>query len=472
MASESKKQNCQVLVIGSGPGGYLAAIRLAQLKKDVILLEQKKTLGGVCLNEGCIPSKALIHAADFIAEAQGAAAMGIQIQTLSIDFKALIEWKNQIVRRLTQGVKLLVEKNGARVVNGTGRFLSERTAQISAGDLKTTIEFEQAIIATGSSPMSLKNFPFDGEHIIGSSEALSLGRIPKSLAVIGAGYIGLELGTVFRKFGSEVMFVEAKPSLVSDIDREVGEALAARLKQLGISLFLDHVAESFTPTDPYRLTIKDSQGKTKEIAAEKILVCIGRIPATRDLGLERIGIDLDGKGFIRVNPSLETNIRGIYALGDVIGGPLLAHKAYRQAKIVAAIIAGEQSAFDNVVVPAAIYTDPEIAWAGLSEKEAKEKGLEIITGMFPFRASGRALTLNAPEGFVKTIADAKTQLIKGVVMVGHGVSELISEAALALEMGAFLEDLHATIHPHPTLSEALLESVDAALGQAIHILKL
>jgi dihydrolipoyl dehydrogenase len=472
MASESKNQNCQVLVIGAGPGGYLAAIRLAQLKRDVILLEREKTLGGVCLNEGCIPSKALIHAADFIAEAQGASAMGIRIQGYSIDIKALVEWKNQIVKRLTQGVKLLVEKNGARIVNGTGKFLSERTAQVSNGEQTTTIAFEQAIIATGSSPMGLRNFPIDGEHIIGSSEALSLESIPKSLAVIGAGYIGLELGTVFKKFGSEVTFIETRDSLVPDLDREVGDSLTARLKKLGISLFLGHFAESYTPGDPCRMTIRDSQGKEKEIAADKILVSIGRIPATRDLGLERVGVELDAKGFIKVNPSLETNIHGIYAIGDVIGGPLLAHKAYRQAKVVAEIVAGEQSAFDNVVVPAAIYTDPEIAWAGLSEKEAKEEGLEIVTGTFPLRASGRALTLNAPEGFVKTIADAKTRLIRGVVMVGHGVSELISEAALALEMGAFLEDLHATIHPHPTLSEALLESVDAALGQAIHILKL
>jgi dihydrolipoamide dehydrogenase len=343
--------------------------------------------------------------------------------------------------------------------------------EVTHNDLKTTIEFEQAVIATGSSPMGLRNFPLDGDRIIGSSEALSLNQVPKSLAVIGAGYIGLELGTVFRKLGSEVAFVEAKTSLLPDLDREVGETMAARLKELDIPLYLGHFAESFEPGHPLLMTLKDSQGNKKNITAEKILICIGRVPNSQGLGLENIGVQVNGKGFIKVNSRLETNVPGIYALGDVVGGPLLAHKAYRQAKVAAEVIAGEKAAFDNVVVPAAIYTDPEIAWAGLSEKEAKAKGMEVTTGSFPFRALGRALTLNAPQGFVKTIADAKTKLIKGVIMVGHEVSELISEAALALEMGAGLEDLGATIHPHPTLSEALLESVDAALGQAVHILK-
>jgi dihydrolipoamide dehydrogenase len=470
MAGESNSKKCQVLVIGAGPGGYLSAIRLGQLKKDAIIIEKESSLGGICLNVGCIPSKALIHAADFVSEAQHASKMGVYINNISVKMDELIQWKNQIVKKLTDGVKFLVEKNGSRIMFGTGELVSSRKAKVTTADgLQIGIDFENAVLATGSSPLELKNFPFTEEHIIDSTAALSLDKIPKRLVVIGASYIGLELGLVYRKLGSEVTFVEMSPTLLPILDDEVGEALTRRLKELGAALFLNYTAQSFEPGDPATVTIKNPQGNEKKLEADKVLVSVGRRPNTNGLGLEKAGVELNKKGFIKVNARLQTSVPGIYAIGDVIGGPLLAHKAYREAKIVAEIIAGEPALTDNIVMPAAIYTDPEIAWAGLSEKEAKAKGLEITTGTFPFRASGRALTLNAPEGFVKTIAEAKTGLIKGVIMVGRDVSELISEASLALEMGAFLQDLDATIHPHPTLSEALVESVDAALGQAIHI---
>jgi len=472
MARDSNPERCQVLVIGSGPGGYLAAIRLAQLKKDVLLVEKESTLGGICLNAGCIPSKALIHAADFLTEAKQASKMGLRVDGVAVNMKGLIQWKDQIVKKLTEGVRFLVQKNGARIVHGTARLVSERRAAISLVNGETAVEFENAVIATGSSTKELKIMPYDGTRVIDSTGALSLNEVPGKLVIIGAGYIGLELGMVFRKLGSEVVLVETGRTLLPRNDPEVGDTLARRLREFGVILWLGHAAEAFEPGDPSTVTVRDPMGNKKAIEADKVLVTVGRVPNTRDVGLDKAGIEVDGRGFIKVNHRMETSVAGISAIGDVVGGPMLAHKAYREAHIAAEVIAGERAEFDNVVIPAAIYTDPEIAWAGVSEIEAREKGWEITTGKFPFRALGRALTLNAPEGFIKTIADAKSCLIKGVIMVGRDVSDLISEAALALEMGATLEDLHATIHPHPTLSEALAESVDAALGQAIHIVNM
>ena len=470
MGMETNAEKCQVLVIGAGPGGYLAAIRLAQLKKDVLLVEKEAALGGVCLNVGCIPSKALIHASDFMTEAKQASRMGLRIEGVSVDMKGLVQWKDQIVKKLTDGVKFLVEKNGGRILHGTARFVSDRRVSIRHDGGETTVDFENAIIATGSSTKELRIMPFDGKRIIDSTDALSLTEVPGKLVIIGAGYIGLEMGMVYRKLGSEVVLVETENALLSQLDPEVGEILVRRLKEFGANLLLGHKAEAFEPGDPSMVVVRDPQGNKIKLAADKVLVTVGRTPNSRDIGLEKAGVAVDERGFIKVNHRMETSVAGISAIGDVVGGPMLAHKAYREAHVAAEVIAGEKAEFDNVVVPAAVYTDPEIAWAGLSEKEARDKGLQVTIGKFPFRALGRALTLNAPEGFIKTIADAKTCLIKGVIMVGRDVSDLISEAALGLEMGATLEDMHATIHPHPSLSEALVESVDAALGQAIHIM--
>jgi dihydrolipoamide dehydrogenase len=470
MAAESRSEHCQVLVIGAGPGGYLAAIRLGQLKKDTILVEKERALGGICLNVGCIPSKALIHAAGLISEARDASAMGVYVGHISVKMDELVRWKDRVVKKLTDGVKFLVEKNGSRNVFGTARLLTSRKAAVTTAEGKRMdIEFETALLATGSSTAELKNFPFDGQRIIDSTAALSLQDVPRRLVVVGASYIGLELGMVYRKFGSEVTFVEMSPILLPALDNEVGDAMKRRLAELGTPLFLGHSASGFEPGQPSTVIIRDGQGNEKKLEADKVLVSVGRKPNTEGLGLERVCVEQDGLGFIKVNNRLETSIPGIYAIGDVIGGPLLAHKAYQEAKFVAEIIAGKPAPTEDIIVPAAIYTDPEIAWAGLTEKMARAKGLEIRTGTFPFRASGRALTLNAPEGFIKTIALAKTGKIKGMIMVGRDVSELIGEASLGLEMGASLKDFEASIHPHPTLSEALVESVDAALGHAIHI---
>jgi dihydrolipoamide dehydrogenase len=470
MVVGSFAKGCQVAVVGAGPGGYLAAIRLAQLKKDVVLIEAEKRLGGICLNEGCIPSKALIHAADFLAEAGEAHKMGILVEAKGVDMGRLVAWKDGVVQKLTGGVKFLAEKNGAEVLTGRARFTSDRTLEVQTDQGPQVVQFEQAVIATGSVPFSLPGFEVDGETVIGSKEALSLSEVPRRLVVIGGGYIGLELGSVYRKLGAEVEVVEFFPELLLQHDPEVREVLTRRLTALGVGLHLGHKAMRLERGAPSRVVVQDKEGRETLLEADKVLVSVGRVPSVQGLGLDAAGVRQDAKGFIQVNARMETSAHGIYAIGDVVGGPLLAHKAYREAKVAAEVIAGEPSAFDNVVIPAVIYTDPEIAWAGLSEQEAVEKGHRVVTGTFPFKASGRAMTLNATEGFVKTVADADTKRILGVHIVGADASEMISEAALAIEMGAFLDDLSQTIHPHPTLSEGLLESVEAALGAAIHVL--
>jgi dihydrolipoamide dehydrogenase len=462
-------ESCDVVVLGAGPGGYVAAIRLAQLGKDVIVVEQEARLGGICLNEGCIPSKALIHATDFVMEAREAGRMGIDLGAVSVDLPRLVAWKDGVVQRLTGGIDHLMKKHGVRVVQGRGVFASAHRVAVSTAHGPSYVDFQQAIVATGSSPRPLPGFPHDGRRVIGSREALSLQTLPERLVVIGGGSIGLELACVYGKLGAQVTVLEAADDVVAHHEPEVRRALKARLKQLGIALHVGARADELVDGAPPVVRVTASDGAELRLPADVVLVVTGRAPNTADLGLERVGVALDERGFIRVNDRMETTGPGIFAIGDVVGPPLLAHKAYREAKVAAQVLAGQPAAFDNLVVPAVIYTDPEVAWAGLTEAEARAKGHEVLVGTFPFRASGRALTLNAPEGFVKAVADAKTHRLLGVTIVGLNAGELISEAALALEMNAFLDDLSATIHPHPSLSEALLESIEAALGEAVHV---
>ncbi len=469
MVVGSVSRGCQVVVVGAGPGGYVAAIRLAQLGKDVILVEKDARLGGVCLNVGCIPSKALIHASDLAHEVQGAEAMGLTVEGLQVDLPKMVGWKDGIVERLTGGVAFLCEKNGVEVMHGHAEFVSDRTLAVTGDDGRVEIEFEQAVIATGSRPMGLEGFFHDGEKVIGSSEALSLQTVPERFVVIGAGYIGMELGSVYAKLGSQVSIVEFRPAVAPSLDPEVGKALTRSLKKLGVKLYLNHRAERFEAGDPSTVIVRGPKDEKVRLPADVVMMSVGRLPNSDSLGLDAVGVETDDKGFIAVNDRMQTSVPGIYAIGDVVGGALLAHKAYQDAKVAAEVIAGEPAAFDNVTIPAVIYTDPEVAWAGLSETEAKEQGYNVVTGTFPFKASGRAMSLEATDGFVKAIADADSKLLLGVVAVGRGVSEFIGEAALALEMGAFLEDVALTIHPHPTMSEALLEAVEAALGKAVHM---
>ena len=467
MVVGSVSRGCQVVVIGAGPGGYAAAIRLGQLGKDVILVEKGDTLGGVCLNVGCIPSKAMIHAADLAHEARHAESMGLTVEGLTVDLPKLVQWKDGIVERLTSGVGFLCEKNGVEVVHGEAEFLSDRTLSVSTEDGRVEIEFEQAVIATGSRPMALDGIPYDGDKVIGSTEALSLQSVPERLVVIGAGYIGLELGSVYAKLGSKVSVVEFLPQVVPNLDPEVGKVLKRQLKKLGVKLHLEHRAEAFEAGEPSVVVARGPKDEELRLEADVVMVTVGRVPNSEGLGLEAAGVTTDDKGFITVDDRQRTSAAGIYAIGDVAGGALLAHKAYQEARVAAEVIAGEPAAFDNVV-PAVIYTDPEVAWVGLTEEEAASKDYKVVTGSFPYSASGRAMSLNSTEGFVKVVADADSKQLLGVVAVGRGVSEFIAEATLALEMGAFLEDLALTIHPHPTMSEAFQEAVEAALGRALH----
>jgi dihydrolipoamide dehydrogenase len=420
------------------------------------------------LKVGCIPSKALIHAADLAHEVQHADSMGLSVEDLRVDLPKMIHWKDGIVDRLTSGVEFLCEKNGVEVVRGSARFVSDRKIEVATDDGHGEVEFEQAVIATGSRVLELDGFAFDGEGIIDSTGALSLQEVPERLVVIGGGYIGLEMGSVYAKLGSHVSVVEFLPRLVPDLDPEVGKALKRRLKKLGIELFLEHRAESFEAGEPAVVTARGPDDGELRLEADKVLVTVGRVPNSQGLGLEAAGVETDDRGFIVVNQRQETSAAGIYAIGDVAGGALLAHKAYQEAKVAAEVIAGEPAAFDNVV-PAVIYTDPEVAWVGLGEEQARKQGHEVVTGSFPFSASGRAMSLDSTDGFVKVIADKASRQLLGVVAVGRGVSEFIGEGTLALEMGAFLEDVALTIHPHPTMSEAFQEAVEAALGQAVHI---
>jgi len=456
---------CEVAVIGGGPGGYLAAIRLAQRGRDVLLIDDNERLGGVCLNEGCIPSKALIHAAQLADDARGAARMGIRLGAPEIDMPQLIRWKDGIVERLTDGVRQLLRHNGAQQLRGRARFCSSRQLQVDCAEGVQRVDFEHAVIASGSRPVELPGLPVDGVRVIGSREALSLQHVPDRMVIVGAGYIGLELGVVYRHLGARVALVDVLEQLLPDLDPEVGALMSRRLRKLDIAL---HLGQRATGLSGDQLTL-DGAGDPDALAADVVAVCGGRRPHSDDLGLDAAGVALSVSGHVTVDEQMRTSATRIFAIGDVVAGPPLAHKAYREAEVAAAAIAGEPTGFDNQVIPAVIYTDPEIAWAGLTETQARTQGIDVLTGTFPLRASGRAMTLNATDGLVKAVAEAKHQRLIGVQIVAPNASELIGEAALAIEMGAFLDDISQTIHPHPTLGEGLQEAMHLALGRGIHV---
>ncbi|MCS7198120.1 MAG: dihydrolipoyl dehydrogenase [Candidatus Bipolaricaulota bacterium] len=460
----------EVLVVGGGPGGYVAAIRAAQLGKDVTLVE-KDNLGGTCLNVGCIPSKALIYASYLYQKIKHADAFGISARDVQIDVERLQAWKESVVKKLTGGVEQLCRGNGVNIVKGKATFIAPKKCLVESEHGTQTIEFKDCIIATGSVPMTLPGFEIDGEIVIDSTGALALRKIPESLIVIGGGYIGLELGMVYAKFGSKVTVVEMLENLLPGTDPELVRFVARKAKELQMEVYLKSQAKELKKgKDGARLAVQTPEGE-KSLEAEKILVSVGRKPYTPpELGLERLGLQPDTKGFLKTDRQMRTGVPHIYAIGDVAGPPLLAHKASHEGIVAAEAICGHQSAADWQTVPAVIFTDPEIAYAGLSEAEARQAGYKTITGKFPFAALGRALTLNETDGFVKIIADAETKVVLGVQIVGPEASTMISEAVLAIEMGATLEDLALSIHPHPTLPEGLMEAAEAALGKAIHIL--
>ncbi|KCZ70907.1 dihydrolipoamide dehydrogenase [Candidatus Methanoperedens nitroreducens] len=461
---------CDVLVVGGGPGGYVAAIRASQLGKDVILVE-KDELGGVCTNHGCIPSKALIHAANLIHDMKNPGDIGIK-SSVEFDFKKIQEWNSGVVKRLRDGIGYLCKKYGVEVTKGEAYLESSERARITLQDGRTsTLKFKNAIIATGSRSSEFPEFPYDGQLVISSKEALSLSEVPVDMVIIGAGYISIELGTMFAKLGTRVKIIQRSPRILTRVESEAVEIVSRKMEKLGIEVYLNSKPEGMRIENGrarVAISSKDTEKRT-ELAADKILVAVGVDPNSNNIGLENTGVELDKKGFIKVDERRRTTDTRIYAIGDVAGPPFLAHKAFREGKVAAEVIAGLPGAFDNRAVPAVIFSDPEIATVGLDEESAKESGFEISTGKFPFRASGRALTMDRTDGFVKVVANKKNGELLGIHIVGANASELISEASLSIEMAAFLEDMAVTIHPHPTLPEALAEAAEAALGRAIHI---
>lgn len=459
------KHEFDVCVIGSGPGGYVCAIRAAQHGLKVGIIE-RENLGGVCLNVGCIPSKAMISASHFYHKAgHDAAEMGFKIKDIDLDMKQLQKWKQGVCNRMSGGVEQLLKGNKVTVLRGEAKFTSTKELAVGAD----TVAAKNFVIATGSRPIEIPGFPFDEKTILSSTGGLALEELPKKVVVIGGGYIGLEIGTFLAKLGSKVTVVEATPNLLSGlIEKDGVQIISRKLTKLGVEVILNGKAKGFSKN---QVTIETAEGE-KKIDADKVLVTVGRKPNSDQMNLKGIGLNIDPKGFIVTNPQRKTNASGIFAIGDIAGQPMLAHKASYEGVLVADVIAGENRVYDAKTVPAIIFTDPEIAMVGMTEEEAKAKGYkELNVGKFPFAANGKAVSLMETDGFVKMIADAKTNVLLGCLIVGPEASNLISEAALALEMGATLEDIALTIHPHPTLSETMMEAAEAALGHAIHIIQ-
>jgi dihydrolipoamide dehydrogenase len=456
------------VVIGAGPGGYVAAIRLAQLGKKTALVD-KEALGGVCLNWGCIPSKALIAAANLVEGIREAADRGITADP-KVDIDRLRQFKNDVVKKLVGGVGMLEKGNGVEVLKGKATFVGPNAIEVEGKDGKERVEAGAFILATGARPIEIPGFPFDGKDVWSAKEAVDLPDLPKRLVVIGGGIIGLELGTVYAKLGSKVTVVEALPTILSGIDPEAVRLVQKGFRQRDAVIHVNAKAKGLERSGG-TLSVKiEVDGQEQAIECDKVLVAVGFRPNSEDLGLEKVGVKVGPKGFVEVNERYQTSVPSIYCIGDLSGPPLLAHKASKEGEIAAEVIAGKKSVRDWVALPAAIFTDPEVAVVGLSEEEAKKQGYEPITGKFAFAALGRAIAIDHTEGFVKVIADKESKLLLGATIVGAEASDLIAEAALALEMGAYVEDVALTIHAHPTLPEAFMEACKAALGEAIHAL--
>jgi dihydrolipoamide dehydrogenase len=464
------------VVIGAGPGGYPAGIRLGALKVKTAIIE-REYWGGVCLNVGCIPSKAVIYAAKTYEKMGHSEDIGITLPGKpTIDMTKLQAWKGGVVNKLTSGVRTLLKGNGTELLEGSAKLEKSgpdgHRITVTAKDGSTqTVVTKNIVLATGSRPIEIPGFKIDQKRILDSTGALALAEIPKRMIVIGGGYIGLELGMVYAKFGTKVTVVEALPRVLAAMDKDCVAVVERKLKKMGVEVMTETKAKSWEDKgDRAVLTVELKDGKTAQIDTDKILLSIGRRPNSENLGLEAAGVALDKRGFVIADDHLRTNVPGIYAIGDLIGGVMLAHKATHEGEVVSEIIAGHKAAMDVRTIPAVVFTDPEIASTGLTEEEAKAKGLTVKVGKFPFAALGRALSVNDTEGFAKTVIDAKTGEVLGLHIVANGAGDLISEGALAIEMGAVADDLRLTIHPHPTLSEAVMESAAAALGEAVHII--
>ena len=458
----------KVVVIGAGPAGYVCAIRLAQLGQQVTVVE-KEFLGGTCLNVGCIPSKALIAAGALFHRIGAASAMGITAENVRLDVGKLVAWKAGIVAKLTGGVGGLLKNHKATVLMGSASFLDEKRVQVATKEGPKTVEADEFVIATGSVPIAIPGFAFDEDQVWSSTGALAPKRIPEHLVVIGGGYIGLELGMMYRRLGSKVTVVEATAGALPGQEKDCVKAIERSIQKLGIELLTETFAKGFERQGTKSVVRLEGKGGKSTIECDQILSTVGRRPYSEGLALDKVGLAVDAKGFLKVDAQMRTSVPNVYAIGDIAGQPMLAHKGSREGLVAAAVIAGKNEAYDVRCVPAVIFTSPEMASVGLTEEQCREKGIAFRVGSFPFAASGRAMSLMETDGFVKIVADAKSDEVLGVHMVGPEVTELIAEAALAIEMGATAEDLARTIHAHPTLPEAMMEAAEAVHGVAVHV---
>jgi dihydrolipoamide dehydrogenase len=460
--------NTEIVVVGAGPGGYTAAFYAADNGKKVTLVEQNPRLGGICLNVGCIPSKALLHATEILREAKESANRGIEFGAAQINLDRLRSWKDSILEKLGQGIKGLAQKRGVQIIHGRGHFEDSQTLRVETSEGQKFIRYEKAIIAVGSKPAMPSAFDLGNKRIMTSTEALEIEDVPHDLLVVGGGYIGMELGTVYAALGSNVVVLEALSSILTGIDadlvRPVSRIAQKAFKEIRLNT---KVLKMATAGKQIKVTTQKDKEQREELY-DRVLVSVGRAPNYSDLGLDNTQVTKNDKGFIQCNPQQQTDDPNIYAIGDVNGGALLAHRASKEAKIAVESILGHASAFDTVTIPAVVYTNPEVAWCGLTESEAKDRSIEVNVSKFPWGASGRALTLDRPDGLTKLLVEPETERILGVGIVGVGAGELISEGVLAVEMGATARDIADSVHPHPTLSETLMEAAEAFYGTATH----
>ena len=465
-------QKTQLLVIGGGPGGYPAAFLAADLGMDVTIVDTNVNPGGVCLYRGCIPSKALLHAAKIISESRDAKEIGIDLGQPELDIDKLRSWKEGIVNKLTGGLGQLSKQRKVTFIQGKATFVDSNTVTIAKNDgTKQTLIFKKAIVATGSRPNTIPNMP-ESERVLDSTTALDLKSIPKTMLLVGGGYIGLELGIAYAAFGSRLDVVEMLPRILTGADRDLVRTAEKRLKTVFNDIMVETKVTDMEETKSgIKVTFEHKDGKTSSQEYEKALVAIGRTPNSDGLGIENTKVSINAQGFIEVDAARQTTDPSIYAVGDITGAPMLAHKASHEGIVAAEAIAGKKTVFEPKAIPAVVFTDPEIAWCGLTETQATQQGIEIQVAKFPWGASGRALTLGRADGLTKLTIDPETEKILGVAIVGFGAGEMIAEGVLAVEMGATASDLKKCVHPHPTLSETVMESAQSFFGQTTHIYK-
>ncbi|TWT28055.1 dihydrolipoyl dehydrogenase [Planomicrobium sp. CPCC 101110] len=457
------------LVIGSGPGGYVAAIRAAQTGQKVTIVE-KEYIGGVCLNVGCIPSKALISVGHRFEEAKHSDDMGVIANEVTLNFEKAQAFKNGVVKKLTGGVESLLKGNKVEIVRGEAYFVDTNTIRVITENAAQTYKFKNAIIATGSRPVEIPTFKFS-KRVINSTGALNLDEVPGKLVVIGGGYIGTELGTAYANMGSEVTILEGAPDILAGFEKQMTAIVKKGLKKKGVEVITNASAKGVEETETGVTVTYAAGGEEKTVDADYVLVTVGRRPNTDEMGLEEVGVEFGERGLINVDKQCRTNVPNIYAIGDVVAGLQLAHKASYEGKVAAEAIAGESSVVDYLAIPAVCFTDPELASVGLTEEQAKAEGFEASAAKFPFGVNGRALSLNATEGFVKLVSRKSDGLLLGAQIVGAGASDMIAELGLAIEAGMTVEDIAMTIHAHPTLAEVTMEAAEVAMGAPIHILK-